>query len=327
MKIQNVLVTGASGKIGRRLIPALVDAGYKVRAVQFQTPVRYPGVQTVKGAVGDRAFVRRALKDIDAVCHLATSKEDPDGFIDVAVRGTFNLADEGRQSKRLKQIVYAGGDCSVGIFFYPQPIPLDENAPVRAYPGYYAFSKVMEETILDQSRMQYGLPVTNLRFSWIQDQDDILAYMTLAEPNFGGPPWKDLASTKAQKACFRRGRDGVGCLVHPDGKPYVRHLVGIDDVVQAFLLALGNPAAVGQTFHIAAPAPFSYDVLSATIGEKLRLPVVDFTFDGAYDFAINISKARSVLGYEPQFDVFRMVDAAIAFRESGGERAAVKYMG
>jgi len=327
MKITHVLVTGASGKIGRSLIPALVEGGYKVRAVQFKTPVRYKGVQVVKGAVGDRAFVRKALRNIDAVCHLATSKEDPDGFMDVAVRGTFNIVDEGLKSKRLKQIVYAGGDCSLGIFFYPQPIPLDESAPIRAYPGYYAFSKVMEETILEQYHIQYGLPFTNLRMSWIQDEDDILSYMTLAPPDFGGPPWRDLAKTKRQKAMFGEKRDGVGCLVHPDGKPFVRHLVGITDVVQAFLRALGNPAAVGQSFNIAAPAPFSYDVLSAYIGKKLGLPVVRFTFDGAHDFAININKARSVLGYDPQYDVFRMVDAAIAFRQSGGTRAPMKYMG
>jgi len=325
--IQNILVTGASGKIGRNLVPALTKEGYRVRAVQFKTPVAFEGAEVVSGSVGDAAFVRRALQDMHAVCHLATSKEDPEHFLDVSVRGTFNLLDAARQSPSLKQFILAGGDAALGIFYHENPQPLDESAPLRAYPGYYAFSKVLEETMCNQYHVQYGLPVTILRFSWIQDEDDILAYMTLQEPNFGGPPWQELAVTPEQKAYFEQGLDGVGSLVHPGGGPYVRHIVGVQDVVGAFLRALRCPEALGQTFNIAAPEAFSYDVLSAYIAEKLDLPVVQFELDGCFDFQIDIRKARSMLGYEPAYDVFRIVDEAIGFRASGKERSVDRYPG
>ena len=97
--------------------------------------------------------------------------------------------------------------------------------------------------------------------------------------------------------------------------------------MQSILLALGNPRALGETFHVAAPAPFSYDVLARHIGDKLGIPVVDFELDGFHDFEIDITKARSVLGYRPVSDVFRMVDAAIEFRKSGRPRADAKYGG
>ena len=42
MHISNVLVTGASGKVGRNLVPALVAKGFGVRVIQFQTPDAYP---------------------------------------------------------------------------------------------------------------------------------------------------------------------------------------------------------------------------------------------------------------------------------------------
>ena len=42
--------------------------------------------------------------------------------------------------------------------FYPQPVPIDENHPRAAYPGYYAFSKVMEEAMAEQYGIQYGVP-------------------------------------------------------------------------------------------------------------------------------------------------------------------------
>lgn len=90
--------------------------------------------------------------------------------------------------------------------------------------------------------------------------------------------------------------------------------------MQSVLLALGNPRAVNETFHVAAPVPFSYDVLARYVGEKLGVPVVDFELPDGHDFEIDISKARSVLGYRPEYDVFRIVDAAVEFRKSGKAR-------
>ena len=327
MRIKKVLVTGASGKIGRRLLPALVGAGYGVRAVEYQTPVGCEGVEVVRGSVSERGFVEEALAGVDAVIHLATTKEDPEGFLDVSVRGTFNLLDASRKRGDVKQFILAGGDAAVGIFFYAHPYPINESAPLAAYPGYYAFSKVIEEVMTNQYGIQYGLGVTILRFSWIHDEDDILAYMTLAEPNFGGPAWAELATTEEQKAHFEEGRDGVGRLMHGDGRPYKRHIVGIKDVVESFLLALGNERALGETFNVAAPSAFSYDVLSEYIAKKLDVPAVTFTLDGCYDFEIDITKARSVLGYRAEWDVFRIVDDALAFRQGGGTRYATKYSG
>lgn len=326
LTIKKVLVTGASGKIGRCLITALLAEGYAVRAVQHRTPVIAAGAEIVTGSVSDRAFAREALDGVDAVCHLATSKEDPDHFMDVSVAGTFNLLDAARRTG-LKQFLLAGGDAALGIFFYPNPAPLSEKAPLRAYPGYYAFSKVIEETMCNQYAIQYRLPATILRFSWIFDEDDILAYMTFNKPDFGGPAWADLARTDEQQDYFKTGRNGVGCLMHPDGTPYIRHIVSIKDVVGAFIAALANPAAIGETFNIAAPAPFRYDALSAYIGKKLDLPVVEFEFGGGHDFAIDVAKAGKVLGYAPRVTTEQIVDDAIAFRNEGKARTETGYRG
>jgi nucleoside-diphosphate-sugar epimerase len=327
MEIKNILVTGASGKIGRNLIPALLKAGYSVRAVQFQTPLSIDGIDVTIGTISDPDFIDKSLEDMDAIIHLATSKEDPENFMNVSIKGTFQLLDKCKEKKQIKQFILAGGDAALGIFFYPQPIPLNENAPLRAYPGYYAFSKVMEETMCNQYFIQYRVPITILRASWIHDEDDILSYMTLRKPNFGGPMWDEIASTPEQKSYFLKEKDGVGCLRHPDGAAFKRHIVSIKDVIQAFLIAIGNPHAIGETFNIAAPSAFCYEVLAGYMSEKLDLPVVDFKLDGFYDFSIDINKARSVLAYNPEYDTFKIVDAAIEFRNLGMRRSEIKYFG
>ena len=104
MKIKNILVTGASGKLGRNLIPELLKAGYNVRAVENNTPLNMSGVEVIKGKVEDEKFVDRAVSGMDAVCHLASCKEDREKFIDVSIRGTFNLLDLSKKHN-IKQFI------------------------------------------------------------------------------------------------------------------------------------------------------------------------------------------------------------------------------
>ena len=325
--IRNVLLTGASGKIGGAAIPELLKAGFSMRAVEHEEPVTAEGVEVICGDIGDPAFAPAAIEDMDAVVHLANVKENREKFMRSNVQGTFYLLDAAIVSGHIKQFVQAGSDARAGIFYYPQPIPIDETHPHSGYPGYYPLSKVIEETMCEQLRIQHGLPITVLRLSWVHAEDDILAHVTLKEPNFGVPVWSDCAVNAEQNAYFEEGRDGVALLTHPDGKPGIRQIVGIKDVVESIVLALGNAAAVGHAFNVSGPAPFSYDVLADYVSEKLDLPVVEFAYDGFHDFQIDMTKSRSVLGLHPKYDILKIVDDAIEFRQSGGKRSPVKYPG
>ena len=328
MKVKNILVTGGSGKIGRSLLPELLKTGYSIRAIEFEEElVNCEGVEVVKGDLRDPSLAKRALPDMDAVIHLANVKENKGLFMDTNVRGTFHLLDESKNCGHIQQFIQAGSDARAGIFYYPYPYPIDETYPHRAYPGYYAFSKVLEETMCEQYFIQYGFPITALRFSWVFDQDDILCHATLKQPNFGVPVWKELAKTPQQKECFEKGMDGAAKLIHLDGRPGKRHVVGIKDVVQGILFSIGNPAAVGGAFTITGPAPFSYGELARYISEKLNLPIVEFELEGFCDFQHTIAKARSMLGYDPQYGILKIIDDAIAFRKAGRKRTETKYIG
>jgi UDP-glucose 4-epimerase len=327
MKIRNIAVTGASGKIGRHVIPELLKAGYRVRALEHEEPVTVKGVEVMKGDLSDESLPGRLIRDMDAVIHLANVKENRETFMSVNVRGTFCMLDACRESGRIQQYIQAGSDARAGIFYYPHPFPIDETYPHSAYPGYYAFSKVLEETMCEQYIIQYNLPITTLRFSWVYAEDDVLAHTTLREPNFGVPVWKELALYPKQKEFFEKDMDGVARLMHPDGRPGLRHVVSIHDVVQAVMLAVGNGSALFQAFNVAGPAPFSYDNLSRYISEKLDIPVVDFELHGFHDFQIDLNKSRSVLGYNPKYSIFRIIDEAVEYRKSGKGRTALKYPG
>lgn len=327
MRIKKILVTGAGGKIGRNLLPALIESGYRVRALEFEETIASNEVEVVPGDLRDETLAPKIIKGMDAVIHLANCKENKALFMDTNIKGTFYLLDAVKNSKSVRQFILAGSDARAGIYYYPHPFPIDENYPHRAYPGYYALSKVLEETMCEQYVIQYGLPVTTLRFSWVFDEDDILAHCLLKGPGFGVPVWKDLASTRRQKRYFEEKKDAVAKLIHPDGKPGIRHVVGIKDVVQGILLSIGNEAAIGHAFSITGPAPFSYGYLAEYVAKKLDLPIVEFICEEYHDFEHNIAKARSILGYNPQSDITRIVDEAVTFRNSGKKRSAMRYIG
>jgi nucleoside-diphosphate-sugar epimerase len=325
--VKNVFVTGGSGKIGRALLPELVAAGYKVRALQFDEAIECKGVERLDGDLRDPKLAAKALKDMDAVVHLGNCKENRELFLDTNIRGSFYLLDEAMRRKHIKQFIQAGSDARAGIFYHPRPCPIAEDFPHAAYPGYYAFSKVLEEVMCEQYRIQYGTPITVLRFSWVHEDDDFLCHITLKEPNFGVPVWKALARTPRQKKFFQKGMDGVACLMHPNGRPGVRHIVGIKDAIQGIMLSLNNPAALGHAFAITGPSAFSYDAAARYLGKRLDLPVVEFECDDFHDFSHTIAKPRSILGYDPQYDIYKIIDDGIAFRKAGGKRHPLKYIG
>ena len=102
-----VLVTGATGFIGRRLVPALLDAGHDVRAMT-RRPESYDGPGEPVGAdVSDRASLDEALRDVDVAIYLVHSLDDPDfERKDADAARTFSAA---AAAAGVKQIVYMGG--------------------------------------------------------------------------------------------------------------------------------------------------------------------------------------------------------------------------
>jgi len=315
MSIRTVAVFGASGKIGRHVVPLMRQRGLEVRALVHRTPVEAEGVQSIAGSITDPEACREVVAGADAVVQLATTKEDPDSFFDVSVRGTLNAL-EACRGEDIEQFILFGGDAAFGIWFYPQPVPIDETHRLMAYPGHYAFTKVMEEVMVEQYSMQYGIPFTIQRCSWVFERDDLLGHFSLLDNVNPAEPGHGFGEVAPEiVALVEAGEERVAVQVDETGWPYHRHIVHIDDVVQAFGKMLGNPTALGHSFNIAAPSAFEYRVAGDYLSERTGVPTVDVTAAGYHSFEINIAKARAMLGYEPQNDIFRMIDRALDYRE------------
>jgi nucleoside-diphosphate-sugar epimerase len=313
--MKTAAIFGAGGKLGRRVVAVLGQRGFAVRALVHRTPVAGKNVTSISGSITDLPAVEKVVSGADVVVQLATMKEDADTFFDVSVRGTFNVLEACRRN-RIRQFILFSGDAAFGIWFYPQPIPIDENHPLAAYPGYYAFSKVVEETMAQQYAIQYGVPVTILRSSWVFEGTDLLRHFSLLQNVNPAEKGHGFGETGEEiMALVRSKQERIPILTDGRGVPLRRHIVHIDDVMQAFDRMLDNPSAIGQSFNIAGPSPFEYRVAAEYLSGKLNIPTIELRCPNYHPFEINITRARTVLGYAPENDFFRMADRAIAARQ------------
>jgi UDP-glucose 4-epimerase len=323
-----LLVTGATGKVGQAFLSRLaVEARYAdvpLRALCHNRTVDDPRVETIRGSIADREVVHDAMRDVTHVVHLATVKETPDQVMDVTVKGLFWLLEEARSSDAFERFLLLGGDAAVGHFYYRHPVPVTEQQPHTAYPGCYALSKVLEEVMLEQYRVQYQLDGCCLRAPWIMEKDDFRYSLSFGTDQFGGPRWRELVGEEAADEYVRSGT--IPVLSEEDGTPVKRNFVHVNDLVEAMLIALDHPAARQQTFNICMNEPVDYGGLAAYLETTRGLPSVVVRTPYASTWLDN-SKARLLLGWRPRYDLERLVEEAWTYERAANDPRHVWYPG
>lgn len=259
-----ILVTGATGKVGSNLIAGLLQSPdfSNAEIVAFchkRLPPPQPRMTIMRGDISDAAAVTAAMQGVTHVFHLATVKESPDAFVDVSVKGLLNVLEAARSSTSIRQVVLLGGDAAVGHCFVAHDRPVTEETPHHAYPGVYAFSKVLEEVMVGQYARQYGLPTTILRAPWIMEKDDFRMALSFGQDQFGGPSWDSLISPVERQRYATENR--VPLLKDARGKSLLRNFVHISDLTAACLAVIDNDAALGQLFNVAMTEPVDYGII------------------------------------------------------------------
>jgi nucleoside-diphosphate-sugar epimerase len=319
---KTILVTGATGKVGRVLVNRLLSDpkfdSFIVRALCHNRELEpHARVENIRGSIEHREVVEKAMDGVTHVIHLATVK-------DVAVKGLFWLLEACRTSSTFKQFIMVGGDAGVGHFVYPHPIPVTETQKHSAYAGCYALSKVLEEVMLEQYYIQYDLNGCCLRAPWIMEKDDFKYQLSFGEDVFGGPRWRDLVDAQSVDEFIRTG--AVPVMLDADGHPLKRNFVHVEDLVSAILLALDHPKARQQLFNISMDEPVDYGEMGKYLNATRGLPSVEIKTEFHSTWLDN-TKAKLLLGWRPEYDMKKIIDAAFDYVRAQDDPRKIWYPG
>ena len=323
----HLLITGATGKVGQALIARLAAdmPDVRIRALcHNRTLPESSTLSVVRGTIADRETCRAAVDGVSHVVHLATCKETPEEAMDVAVKGLFWLLEEFRASPSAERFVLIGGDAAVGHYFHRHPAPITEDAPHRAYPGCYALSKVLEEVMVEQFGIQYGIDWCCLRAPWIMEKDDFRCSLSFGEDRFGGPDWA--AMLPPEEAERSRKAGAVPILLEEDGTPVRRNFVHVDDLVDAIVRALTAEPARQRLYNICMNEPVDYAQVAAYLAATRGLPSTPVRGPYVSNWMDN-SRAKAELGWRPAYDLEKLIDSAWDYERPPTEPRRVWYPG
>lgn len=179
----SILLTGATGLVGARLLPRLAEAGFNCRAL-IRRDVNLPTKTTaVRGDLEDPDSLPQALEGVDAIVHLAAlfRTDDEDAIWKANLDGTRNLIASAQAHAPKARVIMAS---TGNVYNADSPRPSQESdpcAPSAAYPA----SKLAAEGLLSTSTLTWSI----LRLPFVYgDGDGHLAVIPTLAPRFGLHP-------------------------------------------------------------------------------------------------------------------------------------------
>jgi UDP-glucose 4-epimerase len=285
-----ILVTGSAGHLGEALMRTLPEDGHEVIGLDVLASPH----TTVVGSIADRAVVRDAMSNVEAVVHTATLHKphvESHGraeFVETNIAGTLNLLEEAVAAE-VSRFVFTSTTSAFGRALTP-----DEHEPaawitedvVPVPRNIYGTTKVAAEDLCELIARDHGLPVLILRtsrfFPEADDRDEVRdAYADL--------------NVKVNELLYRR--------------------VDVEDVVSAHKLALERaPALRFGRYIISATTPFTRSDLGAIRTDlpstvRRLFPDFDDVFQArgwrmfpAIERVYVNERARTDLGWSPRCD-------------------------
>lgn len=179
-----LLLTGAGGLVGSRLLPRLAQSGFNCRALVRTDRALPPGTTAVRGDLLDgTSSLQAAVEGVDAVVHLAAlfRTDDEDAVWRANLEGTRNLVEAvGRYAPQTRFVMASTGNVYDAGATRPA-LEADACSPTAAYPA----SKVAAEQVLRESGLNWSI----LRLPFVYgDGDGHLASLAALAGRFGLHP-------------------------------------------------------------------------------------------------------------------------------------------
>ena len=303
------LVTGGAGFIGSNLCEAILDMGYQVRCLDDLSTGKQEnidflkdreGYTFIKGDIKDLDTCMKACEGVDYVMNEAAwgsvprSIEMPLFYEENNIRGTLNMMEAARQ-QGVKKFVYASSSSVYG----DHPVLPKVEGQEGNLLSPYALTKRADEEYGKLYKKLYNLDTYGLRYFNVfgRRQDPDGAYAAVI-PKF-----------------IRQLLHGEVPTINGDGKQS-RDFTYIDNVIEANLKACLAPSeAAGEAFNIAFGGREYLIDIYYDLCKALEVSVEpNFGPDRAGDIKhsnADISKARKLLGYDPEYDFAKGIALAI----------------
>lgn len=296
-----ILVTGADGFIGSHLTEYLVRNQYEVRAFVWYNSFNTWGwldhcSQDVKGNfevfpgdIRDPNGVRQAVKDCDAIIHLAAliaipySYHSPDTYVDTNIKGTLNILQAARDNP-IQKIVHTS---TSEVYGSARFVPMTEDHPLSGQSP-YAATKIAADQLAYSFHASFNLPVVTIR-----------------PFNTYGPRQSARAVIPAIITQIAKGQRQVrlGSVVPTRDFNYVK------DTIRGFTSALQSDKGIGETVNIGSNFEVSIaetvniiaDIMGVDIEiiqEDLRLRPEKSEVDRLW---ADNTKAQTLLNWLPQY--------------------------
>jgi dihydroflavonol-4-reductase len=306
-----VLITGATGFTGLVLTRKLVDAGLKVSAVARKSsnlaPLKDLSINWFRGEVSEETVMRAAMQGQHYVFHIAAAfreaKSTEQDYWNVHVKSTQIIAAEALKNPDFKRLIHVS---TVGVHGHIANPPATEEYPFGTGDSYQR-TKLEAELWLNDFARKNNLDYTILRPAAIYGPGDrrMLKVFKMA--------------TKQFFPLLGYGK----CMYH---------LIHVEDLTNAFIVAANSPAARGETFICGSDEAIAIADIARIVADHLnirmkvvRLPISPFFLLGdicelickplkieppiyrrrvafySKDRHFDVSKMRNVLGYKPKY--------------------------
>jgi UDP-glucose 4-epimerase len=280
-----VLVTGGGGFIGSHVVDRLLDRGitpriFDLSASPYHSPLE---VETFTGSITDAANLDLAMRDCDAVIHLAAVADvghvlaDPVLAEEVNTRGTLNVLEAACRAKAGRVVygstTWAYSDC-------PEQ-EVDEETAIPAPRHLYTATKLAGETYCAGYAELYDLESTVLRF---------------------GIPYGPRARAAGVVAKFTDlAFEGKALTIAGDGST-TRSFIYVEDLADGIVAALA-PEAAGRTYNLSGDEVVTILEIAERVQENVETCEITHTPPRPGDFpgkTISNRRALDELGWKAE---------------------------